>query len=49
MDSKAIQELPGHSWLSTMTRYIHVHERHVEQAWAQADTRVAARLTGIGG
>jgi integrase len=38
MDLKAIQESPEH-----------VHERHVEQAWVQSNTRVAARLIGTGG
>ncbi|WP_460401707.1 hypothetical protein [Actinophytocola sediminis] len=49
MDLKAIQELLGHSWLSTTTRYIHVHADHIERAWTQANDRVAARLTGNGG
>lgn len=49
VDLKAVQELLGHSWLSTTTRYIHVHDGRIEQAWAQANDRVAARLTGIGG
>ncbi|MFI5783144.1 tyrosine-type recombinase/integrase [Nocardia sp. NPDC051570] len=44
MDLKAIQELLGHEWLSTTTRYIHVHDNHVESAWASANDRVAARL-----
>jgi len=44
VDLKAIQELLGHEWLSTTTRYIHVHEDHIEHAWATANDRVAARL-----
>ncbi|MER6007951.1 tyrosine-type recombinase/integrase [Nonomuraea angiospora] len=44
LDLKAIQDLLGHEWLSTTTRYIHVREEHIEQAWTQANDRVAARL-----
>lgn len=44
VDLKAIQELLGHEWLSTTTRYIHVHEDHIEHAWAAANDRVASRL-----
>jgi site-specific recombinase XerD len=44
MDLKAIQELVGHSWLSTTTRYIHVPAQHVEQAWMATNTRTAKRL-----
>ncbi len=43
MDLKAIQDLLGHEWLSTTTRYIHVHDNHVETAWAVANDRVALR------
>lgn len=45
MDLKAIQELLGHEWLSTTTLYVHVHDNHIEQAWAAANDRVAARLS----
>jgi len=44
VDLKAIQELLGHAWLSTTTWYVHVHDDHIEQAWADANQRVAARL-----
>lgn len=44
VDLKAVQELLGHEWLSTTTRYVHVHDDHVETAWASANERVAARL-----
>lgn len=43
---KAIQELLGHSWLSTTTLYVHVHDEHIEHAWTQANQRVTARLIG---
>lgn len=44
VDLKAIQDVLGHSWLSTTTSYIHVHDDHVEHAWAVANARVGARL-----
>jgi site-specific recombinase XerD len=44
MDLKAVQELLGHSWLSTTTRYIHVPAEHIEQSWTTANARVARRL-----
>lgn len=43
---KAIQELLGHSWLSTTTHYVHVHDEHIEQAWTRANDRVTSRLIG---
>jgi site-specific recombinase XerD len=46
MDLKAVQELLGHEWLSTTTRYIHVPADHIEHAWASANDRVSARLKG---
>ena len=45
LDLKAIQDLLGHAWLSTTTRYIHVHEGHIEASWAAANERVAARFS----
>ncbi len=44
VDLKAIQDLLGHNWLSTTTRYIHVHDDHIEHAWATANERLAGRL-----
>jgi site-specific recombinase XerD len=49
MDLKAIQEILGHSWLSTTTRYVHVPVEHVEQAWLVANQRTAARLGHLEG
>lgn len=44
MDLKALQELLGHQWLATTSGYIHVRSEHVEQAWKNANQRVAARF-----
>lgn len=44
VDLKAIQELLGHSWLTTTTLYIHVHDGHIEKSWAAANERVSARF-----
>jgi site-specific recombinase XerD len=48
IDLKAIQELLGHEWLSTTTRYIHVHDSHIENSWAASNQRVAARFSQMG-
>lgn len=44
MDLKALQELLGHEWLSTTTRYVHVRSDYVEQAWTDSNRRVTDRL-----
>jgi site-specific recombinase XerD len=44
VDLKAVQELLGHEWLATTTGYVHVHDDHIEHAWATANERVTARL-----
>jgi site-specific recombinase XerD len=44
MDLKAVQELLGHEWLSTTTRYVHVRSDCIEQAWEQANQRLTARF-----
>jgi site-specific recombinase XerD len=44
MDLKALQELLGHEWLSTTTRYVHVRSDHVERAWTDSNRRVAERF-----
>ena len=43
----AIQELLGHAWTGTTARYIHVHERHVEDAWITGQQRAADRWKGL--
>ena len=47
MDLKAVQELLGHEWLSTTTRYVHVHSDSIERAWEQANHRTSHRLTTV--
>lgn len=44
MDLKAVQELLGHEWLSTTTRYVHVDSDAIDRAWTNANARVEARL-----
>lgn len=44
MDLKALQELLGHEWLSTTTRYIHVSSDYVERSWTDSNQRVQTRL-----
>ncbi len=44
LDLKAIQDVLGHAWLSSTTRYIHVSDEHIERSWTAANQRVATRL-----
>lgn len=48
VDLKAVQELLGHEWLSTTTRYVHVRSDCIERAWTDANRRVSARLVTEG-
>ncbi len=49
IDLKAIQELLGHEWLSTTTRYIHVHDSHIEHSWAASNQRITSRFSDTEG
>ena len=44
MGLKAVQELLGHLWLSTTTRYVHVHSDAIDQAWIEANRRLESRF-----
>jgi site-specific recombinase XerD len=46
VDIVAIQELLGHEWIATTMGYVHVNGTHIEDSWARAAERSAARLTG---
>lgn len=46
MDVVAIQDVLGHSWISTTMIYVHVGRSHIEDAWTKAAPRSAARLEG---
>ena len=47
MDLLAVQEVLGHAWVTTTMGYVHVHDAHVEDAWAAGQERAAARLAGL--
>ncbi len=47
VDIVALQELLGHEWIATTMGYIHVHKSHIEDSWARAADRSAARLGGV--
>lgn len=47
VDILAIQELLGHSWISTTMRYIHVHGTRIEDAIVRGQQRAAQRWEGL--
>jgi integrase/recombinase XerD len=47
VDIIAVQELLGHSWISTTMRYVHVHATRVEDAVMAGQERAAARWEGL--
>ena len=47
VDIIAVQELLGHSWISTTMRYVHVHATRVEDAVMAGQQRAAQRWEGL--
>ncbi|MFV9454984.1 tyrosine-type recombinase/integrase [Rhodococcus sp. NM-2] len=47
LDLLAIQELLGHSWISSTLNYVHVHRSRIEDAWIAGQQRAAQRLEGL--
>lgn len=47
VDLVAIQEMLGHSWITTTMGYINVHRTRIEQAWIAGQERAAERLEGL--
>jgi len=47
VDLIAIQELLGHSWISSTLNYVHVHRTRIEDAWVAGQQRAANRLEGL--
>ncbi|WP_433501804.1 tyrosine-type recombinase/integrase (plasmid) [Sphaerimonospora sp. CA-214678] len=47
VDIIAIQELLGHSWISTTMRYVHVHATRIEDAVMRGQQRAAQRWEGL--
>jgi integrase/recombinase XerD len=47
VDIVAIQEMLGHSWITTTMGYVHVHRTRIEQAWIAGQERAARRLEGL--
>jgi integrase/recombinase XerD len=47
LDLISIQELLGHSWISSTLNYVHVHRTRIEDAWVAGQQRAAQRLEGL--
>ena len=47
VDILAVQELLGHSWISTTMRYVHVHGTRVEDAILRGQRQAAQRWEGL--
>jgi integrase/recombinase XerD len=47
VDLISIQEMLGHSWVTTTMGYVHVHRSRIEQAWVAGQERAARRLEGL--
>jgi integrase/recombinase XerD len=46
VDLMSIQEMLGHSWVTTTMGYVHIHRSRIEQAWIAGQERAARRLEG---
>jgi integrase len=47
MDLLAVQELLGHTWVSTTMGYIHVEGERIERAWARGQQEAGRRWEGL--
>jgi site-specific recombinase XerD len=47
LDLISIQELLGHSWITSTLNYVHVHRTRIQDAWTAGQQRAAHRLEGL--
>jgi integrase/recombinase XerD len=47
VDLVSIQEMLGHSWITTTMGYVHVHRTRIEEAWVAGQERAGKRLEGL--